>query len=184
MLEQLAEAKKINLNSTCVPSGRLNYLTEGYRKIKVAPMLVEDPHAKIGFGIIPMLEVDRATEATLLPHRDAIEEELAGLLGPSTIFLRYYALDHICKVLGSQQWASLMLEPKPVQWPAYRGPTTPPSTGGECWDFKLCLSGSVSLSAVSQGFIRLVLSSDEARTSEIRDNLSRMECLGTSSPDR
>ena len=163
---QLAEAKKINLNSTQVPSGRLNYLTEGYRKIKVAPLLAEDPHAKIGFGIVPLIEVDRVAEASVLPHRDAIEEELAGLLGPSTIFLRYYALDTIYKAIGSKQWISLMLEPKPIQWPDYRGPTAPPSAGGECC-IQLCVSVSVSQSTVSQGFMRLVLSSDEARTSEI-----------------
>ena len=133
VLTQLAEAKKINLNSTSVPSGRLNYLTQGYRKLKVAPLLAEDPHAKLGFGIVPLLEVDTVSEATLLPSRDAIDEELAALLGPSTIFLRYYALDKIYKALGNKQWASLMLEPKPIQWPAYRGPTAPPSTGGECW---------------------------------------------------
>ena len=130
---QLAEAKKINLNSTSVPSGRLNYLTQGYRKLKVAPLLAEDPHARLGLGIVPLLEVDTISEATLLPSRDAIDEELAALLGPSTIFLRYYALDKINKALGNKQWASLMLDPKPVQWPAYRGPTAAPSSGGECW---------------------------------------------------
>jgi len=115
-----------------VPSGRLNYLTQGYRRLKVAPLLAEDPHARLGFGIVPLLEVDTVSEATLLPTRDAIDEELVALLGPSTIFLRYYALDKIYKAIGNKQWASLLLDPKPVQWPAYRGPTAAPSSGGEC----------------------------------------------------
>lgn len=172
-LTKTCRDRKIPMEALTIPCGRLYSGRAPSVSIRTFP--TEQEGDNVGLGIYPLLEAPRLDIAKL-PTRDQVnsssekekrsqthastqlqvDEELADLLGHRVFFpAPLNTPDELEAALAMDSWQVRVLDPKPIYWPPYQGPTVPEDAISNSGELSCAPSESVpSVIQVSQVMMR------------------------------